>query len=441
MSSIFLKRLGINHLLSKQTKKTGLRFIFNEENNSNKKEVLEFASPSFNTIANGYHLKRSIFDSELLLECKKKGVTILRPVELNDVIFKTQKCILNVTHNGITSDLESCWFIDASGKFRYIKNKFNWGDKKIALNTGAISAHFTNLSPQSDWDRDDTSYWEKNAIGSKSYSTTHFLKPNSWWWLIKVDEFTTSIGVVYDKNKIKFSDSELYFNQSIKEDKLLFEVTKNSKRTKLSHIDSLPYVCAKMHQDNIAVIGDAGAFIDPLFSPGLDLISHQNEYLVCLLLDYFKKGKKDPIAWRKYEKEFVKTYLDRAYVYSKVYNFMHSYDLFSNATQLLFFGYQSFTVLPLKYFPNRIKKPLRFHKVDGWVVKMLFNRYNRIIMRRKKDNRKSSSLKQPLSYSTVRIPKGGYYFIKPIQLALLWLFNYFKIEATEFFYVLKKCIK
>lgn len=120
---------------------------------------------------------------------------------------------------------------------------------------------------------------------------------------------------------------------------------------------------------------------------------------------------------------------------------MHSYDLFSNATQLLFFGYQSFTVLPLKYFPNRIKKPLRFHKVDGWVVKMLFNRYNRIIMRRKKDNRKSSSLKQPLSYSTVRIPKGGYYFIKPIQLALLWLFNYFKIEATEFFYVLKKCIK
>ena len=36
LSSIFLNRLGINHLLKEQTKKTGLRFIFNEKNSSKK---------------------------------------------------------------------------------------------------------------------------------------------------------------------------------------------------------------------------------------------------------------------------------------------------------------------------------------------------------------------------------------------------------------------
>ena len=56
LSSVFLNRFGINHLLEKQTKKTGLRFIFNE-NNSALKEQLEFASPSLKSFANGYHLK------------------------------------------------------------------------------------------------------------------------------------------------------------------------------------------------------------------------------------------------------------------------------------------------------------------------------------------------------------------------------------------------
>ena len=438
MSSIFLKQLAIDHLLSKQTKKTGLRFVFNEEENANKKEITEFASPSFNSIANGYHLNRSIFDFELLLECKKRGVTVLCPAEMKDVNFNNSNCVLKVSQKGITSTLEATWFIDASGKFRFIKNKFNWVDEKITLNTGVISTHYTHLSPNSYRDREDTSYWKKNAIGPKSYSTTHFLKSSSWWWLIKLDEHTTSVGVVYDKNKIKFSDTELYFNQSISNDKHLSEITKNAKRSKLIHVDSLPHVCTKMHQDNIAVIGDAGAFIDPLFSPGLDLISHQNEYLVSLILNYFKKGKKDAAAWRKYEKEFVKTYLDRAHVYTRLYNFMHSYDLFSNATQLLFFGYQSFTVLPLKYFPKSIKNPLRFHKIDGWFVKMILRRYERIAIRRKNEKRKSTSLKQPVSYSTVRIPNGFYYFIKPIQLMLLWMFNYIKIEATEFLYLIKK---
>ena len=192
-----------------------------------------------------------------------------------------------------------------------------------------------------------------------------------------------------------------------------------------------------MHHDNIAVIGDAGSFIDPLFSPGLEITSQQNEHLVFLLLDYFKKGKKNLKAWKKYEQEFTKTYLDRAYVYSKIYNIMHSYDLFSNITQFLFFGYQSFNVFPLKHFPKRLKKPLRFHKIEKIFIKNLFNRYNRIVIKREKHNRKSSSLKQPLSYSTVKIPNGLYIFIKPFQLFFLWFFNYLKIELTEIIYLLK----
>lgn len=378
----------------------------------------------------------------MLQECKKRGITVLRPAVLNDVDLKTHKSVLHITFNGKSIDIETRWFIDASGNFRYVKKKLKWNDQKITLNTGAITAHFTNLPPQSAWDREGTSYWNKNAIGAKANSTTHFLKPHSWWWLIKLDESTTSIGVVYDKNNIKFSDAESYFNQSIKEDKLLYKITKNAKRSELNHFNSLPYVCTKMHKDNVAVIGDAGSFIDPLFSPGMELICQQNEYLITLLLDYFKTDRKDIKAWERYEKQFVNTYLDRVFVYSKLYHFMHSYDLFSNATQLLFFGYQSFAVLPLKYFHGRIKNPRSFQILDRVVIKWVFNRFSKISVKRKQQNRQSFSLKQPLIYSRVGIPNGIFYVLKPVQLALLWLTNYIKIEATEGYYILKStCLR
>ena len=404
--------------------------------------MFEFASPAFKSFSNGYHLNRPIFDADLLQECEKIGVTVLRPAELNDLELKTHNSILNVTLNGESVNIKTRWFIDASGNFRYVKKKLKWVDKELTLNTGAITAHFTNLPSESTWDREETFYWNKNAIGSKAYSTTHFLKPHSWWWLIKLDESTTSIGVVYDKNNIKFSDAESYFNQSIKEDKLLSKVTKNAKISKINHLNSLPYVCSKMHQDNVAVIGDAGAFIDPLFSPGLELICQQNEHLVSLLLDYFKTDRKDLKAWRNYEKQFVNTYLDRIFVYSKLYHFMHSFDLFSNATQLLFFGYQSFSVLPLKYFPRRIKYPGRFQTLDRAVIKWVFNRFYKISVKRTQQNRQSVSLHQPLFYSRVSIPNGIFYVLKPVQLALLWLTNYIKIEATEGYNLFKsECLR
>ena len=423
--------------MEKQTKKTGLRFIFNE-NNSALKEKLEFASPSLKSVANGYHLKRASFDKELLVECQKKGVTVMCPAELKEINITPTESDLYIHHEDQDLQLKTSWFIDASGNFRYLKKKLQWKDKEISLNTGAITAHFTNLPEQNTWDRDDTKYWNKKAIGDKDYSTTHFLKPHSWWWLIKLDETTTSIGVVYDKNHIEFEDAEAFFNESIQEDPLLSNVTKKANQSKVNHISSLPYISSKLHKDNVAVIGDAGAFIDPLFSPGLELICQQNEYLTHLLIDYFKYSKKNTKAWNKYEKRFLKTYLDRVYVYNKLYHFIHSYDLFSNAIQLLFFGYQTFAVLPLKYIPGKIKSPRTFRIFDKFLIGWVFNRFKKISSKRKKHHRLSTSIKHPIYYSRVSIPSGVLYFLKPIQLAFLWLSNYVKIELSEIYYFKKQ---
>ena len=62
ITAIYLNRLGIDEALSDQVKKTGLRFLFKNNN--------EFSSPTQKSIANGYHLNRKSFDKKMIDKIK-----------------------------------------------------------------------------------------------------------------------------------------------------------------------------------------------------------------------------------------------------------------------------------------------------------------------------------------------------------------------------------
>jgi hypothetical protein len=88
---------------------------------------------------------------------------------------------------------------------------------------------------------------------------------------------------------------------------------------------------------------------------------------------------------------------------------------------------------------------LRFEAKDiPGVLSTITNRLAKykISVKRKLQNRQSFSLNQPLFYSRVGIPNGIFYVFKPIQLALIWLTNYIKIETAEGYYLFKStCLR
>ena len=61
LTAVFLKSLNIDHLLTDQTHKTGVRFLFNELNSSDLSDIAEFASPTLPGAVKGYHLNRSVY--------------------------------------------------------------------------------------------------------------------------------------------------------------------------------------------------------------------------------------------------------------------------------------------------------------------------------------------------------------------------------------------
>lgn len=431
LSSICLRSFGIDHLLQGQVPKAGLRFLFNEKNSTDRKNHAEFASPSFRSQYTGFQLNRKIFDEQLLVEAEKLGATIYRPVELVKSKFETLFCELDLIYKNENVKVNSRWFIDASGRARYIHHQLNWKDLPTNLHTGSIVAHYKNLKSDEEWNIAEDEYWRKNSINKGSFSTIHFMRPHRWWWLIRVDDETTSIGIVYDKEKIKFDDPEIYFDSEIEHDVQLSHITSGTTRSAIKHFEQIAYQSEKIHGPGIALIGDSATSIDPLQSPGIELIAQQTIWLKELLLEDFATKKFNERKWKKYDRLFAKSFSDRMEIYKVGYNFFGSYDLSKNWLRVGVFGYFGINVFLTVLFSRRLKMPFRLNFFSRFGFRFLVWRLNRIKKRRDRQGRLSVLKSNAAAYSGICYPKGIRYYFVPINLFSKWFFDYLKLELKE----------
>lgn len=433
MTALILEEKGIGHLLSSQTKKSGIRFLFNERLSKDRSDIAEFASPTFPGRIKAYHLDRKRLDQDLLEEVEKRGVTVFRPAE---IVFFERRNELNKMHVSFLENefyITSPWTVDASGRARVLSKLLNWKDLSIDLKTGSIMAHFKHIQPNEKWDTPENKYWDNNAIALRKYSTTHLMRPNSWWWIIRLDDITTSIGVMFDKQKIQFDSAEAYFMQLIEEDPELSRMTNGAEMISIRHIEQVPYVSEKLVEQGVALIGDSGAFLDPLFSPGLELIGQQSLWLSDLLVQEKVKGRFNQRGWEKYASTFHKAYETRLLMYRYAYGIMGSYDLFTAWTKLGNFVYLSRIVYPSVVFKAKLKMPLRFSFMERFGVNVIGPRLNRIYEKRKKQGRISVTKTNHLEYSGVRVPKDKRFVIIPFILLFKAVRGYLSLELSELF--------
>jgi flavin-dependent dehydrogenase len=432
LTAVFIKSLEVDHLFTEQLHKTGVRFLFNETNSDNLDHIAEFASPTFPGAIKGYHIDRSIIDQKLLDDVEKKGITVYRPATILNSSFKTFNNKLEVNFNGSIKKVKSRWVVDASGRARVIPKQLNWKNKKIGLNTGAIMAHFDNITLNSVWDTKQNNHWDQQAVGLRKFSTTHLMKENCWWWIIRLNDKRTSVGVVFDKNKVTFDNYEAFFQEQIDKDVQLKLMTKGATKGKVNYVENVPFVSDQLYSKGIALIGESGAFLDPFISPGLEMIGQQTIWLSELLVEDKKTGIFNSKEWKHYSKLFYKSYDSRLSIYKAAYEFMHSYDLFRLWLMQGNFIYFFKVVYPSVLFKSRIKYPLSFNFVEKTAVKYFSWRLNKINLKRKKEIRFSSYKENTLSYSGVKVPKNILLF--PFVLFTLFfksLWTYFSLEFTE----------
>ena len=259
-----------------------------------------------------------------------------------------------------------------------------------------------------------------------------------WWWLIKIDENTTSIGFVFDNDELEIENVESHFLNEIKNNPQLCSICKDSTHSKPTIIKKVPYQTKLFVKDGIILLGDSAAFVDPMVSPGIEMICQQIANLADLLDTDIIEKKYQPKKWVQYNKRFSKGYSDRMEIYKKGYQYMDSYDLMANWLQAGLFAYFGLFVFGTYIFPNRIKKPLTINGVDRIGLRFLLWRLNRIKKKRKRQNRTSKHKPSAVTYSGFSYPKGILVYGIPFKMFFKFVGRYLKLEFKEFTYLFRK---
>jgi flavin-dependent dehydrogenase len=283
----FSETLGLrDHLQNSQLRKLGIRLFFSSASNEKIEKRVEMGSNSHFAVPT-YQIDRGIFENHLVDLVTRAGIEILTESKVTSVSLGVADQPHSVTYERETGEHSlSCeWVIDASGRAGFLKRKLSL-QRPSEHDSGAVWFRIKGRVDIDDWC--DHSSWkeEHEGIYSRWYSTNHLTGNGYWVWLIPLSSGYTSIGVVFDP-KIHASSNFRNFANTLdwmrKHEPQCAEKLSEAAHEVADYLAIKHYAhkCSRMISgDRWAITGDAGVFIDPLYSPGSDFIAIQNTFIV-----------------------------------------------------------------------------------------------------------------------------------------------------------------
>ncbi len=236
-----------------------------------------------------FNIERSVFDSMLIREATKAGVVVRQDCAVKQVLqLKDGDCKL-LTDIG---EVRSQYIFDASGQNTVIGRHL--GTRKNAdephLRKVAFFNHFEHV---------------KRPPGKREGHPMIAMMQEGWFWMIPLNETKTSVGVVMDADVAKRLQAEndltadRMLRWSIERTPIVRERMTESVGPETNNtIADFSYRCRPYAGDGHFLIGDAAAFMDPIFSTGVS-VAINGGLLAVSLVDDMLAGKTTPAKARK----------------------------------------------------------------------------------------------------------------------------------------------
>ena len=287
MGSQYLESLGLkDYLVEKHIFKFGLRF-FPGGGKLPLNERPEYG-PSQEPIVPSYQLDRGRFENDLRGMILDDGVVLVENAKVGRVTLAEgdEDHELEVTQGEVRRLIRARWVVDATGRASLMRKrlKLTRGNKYPA-NAGwfRIKGKFdiTEMVPR-DGSEASNRWHDHNTAGDRWRSTNHLMGPGYWAWIIPLSSGNTSIGLVGHESHIPFETVRSLPNVL----EYLAEHEPDFAEALKAH-EVLDFGCLKNYSHNIArswsserwaIVGEAGAFTDPLYSPGTDFIALANRF-------------------------------------------------------------------------------------------------------------------------------------------------------------------
>ena len=375
--------LGLTqHLGHHQIGKQGLRFWFCKTPDQRFDDCVEVGT-RYQSRLQTFQVDRAKLDSHLLVRAVESGCDLWRPA-------KVTKCDLNGANGQTVNamvDLEErtarCrWIVDATGRAAMLARKLGHFRQNDEHPINAVWARFSAVK---DWDSYD---WRERfpdysaaCRTARSWATNHLMGHGWWCWIIPLRGGDVSAGIVYDNRIFKLPEGSNLgerLHAHILSNPIGREVFSDARIIEgdVHALSMLPYHSEKVCDDGWAAVGDAAGFLDPLYSPGLDLCSYTSYYVADLLTRHLK-GEDVASHLRLYNEHYPVMY--RSWfegLYKDKYYYMGDAELMSAALLLDVGVYYIGLVIPAYKNPERALLDFPFQGPAGQIAAAMVKFYH-----------------------------------------------------------------
>ena len=238
--------------------KWGVEFVSPDHDH---RAFVEFADAWDKTMPYAWQVRRSELDEILFRNAAKKGARTLEGCRVRDVAFDADGATVEVElDDGARQTWRTRFLVDASGRDTLLANHFKCKEKNPRHNSSALFGHFTGA---------------RRLPGKLEGNITILWFEHGWFWFIPLADGTTSIGAVCWPYYLKSRKKPLpeFFRDTIA---LCPDLAQRLEGAELVGNDvhatgNYAYTSSHSSGERYMMLGDAYAFVDPVFSSGVYL--------------------------------------------------------------------------------------------------------------------------------------------------------------------------
>jgi flavin-dependent dehydrogenase len=234
-----------------------------------------------------FQVKRAEFDKRLADCAESQGVKVRYQQEVVNIDNSGERVLLEVESvHGERYQISANFVLDASGFGRVLPRLLELEKPSSFPMRQSVFCHIQDNISDPSYDRE------------KILVTVHPKNKDVWFWLIPFSDGNCSLGVVAEPKFFEQFDgtAEQILNSCLEQDEGLSKLLENARIiNKVNQINGYAADVSSLVGKNFALLGNAGEFLDPVFSSGVTIAVKSADLAASLLM---KERAGESVCWQ-----------------------------------------------------------------------------------------------------------------------------------------------
>jgi len=237
-----------------------------------------------------YQVPRAEFDTVLLEHATKRGVTVFQPATVEGMEFDAGGVTLTVSGENGRFSVRAKMLVDATGRDALLATRYGRRTRIPNLGKVALFAHYKGAARRS---------------GLEEGNIRVYVFREGWFWWIPLAGDVTSVGAVCHARTVKqwTGEPEGLLDAMIARSRGVSENLAGAVRiTPVHRVANFSYHNSPVVGDRFVAVGDAIAFVDPIFSGGVYIALRTGQLAAAAILQAFRAGDFSARRFAAYER-------------------------------------------------------------------------------------------------------------------------------------------